>query len=147
MPPGLRSGGPFNRVLRDKIGHLLTRPVGRPPNGVRRFHASFNYQAQSWTKPWRVVAKVEWHPDELCPRVGLVVTNLSRSVERVVAFYNHRGTARQWIKEGNGAIKWTRLSCRSFAANAVRLQLHARPTTSATSREHWRYRRRQSRDR
>ena len=28
-------------------------------------------------------------------------------------------------KEGKGAIKWTRLSCRSFAANAVRLQLHA----------------------
>jgi hypothetical protein len=32
---------------------------------------------------------------------------------------------RQWIKEGKGAIKWTRLSCRTFAANAVRLQLHA----------------------
>ena len=31
----------------------------------------------------------------------------------------------QWIKEGKGAIKWTRLSCRSFAGNAVRLQLHA----------------------
>jgi hypothetical protein len=29
------------------------------------------------------------------------------------------------IKEGKGAIKWTRLSCRSFTANAVRLQLHA----------------------
>jgi hypothetical protein len=29
------------------------------------------------------------------------------------------------IKEGKGAIKWTRLSCRTFAANAVRLQLHA----------------------
>jgi hypothetical protein len=29
------------------------------------------------------------------------------------------------IKEGKGAVKWTRLSCRSFAANAVRLQLHA----------------------
>ena len=26
---------------------------------------------------------------------------------------------------GSRAIKWTRLSCRSFAANAVRLQLHA----------------------
>ena len=26
---------------------------------------------------------------------------------------------------GPGAIKWTRLSCRSFNANAVRLQLHA----------------------
>jgi len=42
-----------------------------------------------------------------------------------VTFYNQRGTAEQWIKEGKGAIKWTRLSCRTFAANAVRLQLHA----------------------
>jgi hypothetical protein len=42
----------------------------------------------------------------------------------VIVFYNQRGTAEQWIKEGKGAIKWTRLSCRTFAANAVRLQLH-----------------------
>ena len=36
-----------------------------------------------------------------------------------------RRTCEQWIKEGKGPIKWTRLSCRTFAANAVRLQLHA----------------------
>ena len=42
-----------------------------------------------------------------------------------VGFYSKRGTCEQWIKEGKGAIKWTRLSCRTFAANAVRLQLHA----------------------
>jgi hypothetical protein len=72
-----------------------------------------------------VVVKVEWHPGELYPRVGFIVTNLARPAERVVAFYNQRGTAEQWIKEGKGAIKWTRLSCRTFAANAVRLQLHA----------------------
>jgi hypothetical protein len=53
------------------------------------------------------------------------VTNLSRSAERMVAFYNGRGTAEQWIKEGKNAVKWTRLSCRSMVANAVRLQLHA----------------------
>ena len=76
-------------------------------------------------KPRRVVAKVEWHPGELCPRVGFIVTNLARPAERIVGFYNHRGTCEQYIKEGKGAIKWTRLSCRSFAANAVRLQLHA----------------------
>jgi ABC-type transport system substrate-binding protein len=57
--------------------------------------------------------------------VGFIVTNLARPAERIVAFYNQRGTAEQWIKEGKGAIKWTRLSCRTFAANAVRLQLHA----------------------
>jgi hypothetical protein len=28
----------------------------------------------------------------------------------VVAFYNHRGTCEQYIKEGKGAVKWTRLS-------------------------------------
>ena len=115
---------PTNRVVQEKIGYLLTRPVGRPPLEVRRYYASFSYQAQSWKKPRRVVAKVEWHPGELCPRVGFIVTNLARPAERVVAFYNHRGTCEQYIKEGKGAIKWTRLSCRSFAANAVRLQLH-----------------------
>jgi hypothetical protein len=116
---------PANRVLQDKIGYLLKRPVGRPPHEVRRYYASFGYQAQSWNKPRRVVAKVEWHPGELYPRVGFIVTNLARSPERIVAFYNHRGTCEQYIKEGKGAIKWTRLSCRTFAANAVRLQLHA----------------------
>ena len=116
---------PKNRVLQDRIGYLLNRPAGRPPNHVRRSHASFHYQAGSWTKPRRVIAKVEWHPGELCPRIGFIVTNMSRPAERVVAFYNKRGTCEQWIKEGKGAIKWTRLSCRMFAANAVRLQLHA----------------------
>src|SRR5207248_11242982 len=56
---------PTNPVLQGKIGYLLKRPAGRPPQEVRRF------------------------------------------------------------KEGKNAIKWTRLSCRSFAAKTVRLQLHA----------------------
>jgi hypothetical protein len=84
------------------------------------FHSSFSYQGGSWNKPRRVVAKVEWHHGEFCPRVGFILSNLARSAERVVAFYNHRGTCEQYIKEGKGAIKWS-LSCRSFAANAARL--------------------------
>jgi len=116
---------PANKVLQESIAHLLRRPVGRPPNHVRRFYASFSYQAGSWDRKRRVVAKVEWHPGELCPRVGFIVTNLKRPAERVVAFYNQRGTAEQFIKEGKNAIKWTRLSCRRFRNNAVRLQLHA----------------------
>ena len=116
---------PANPVLQESIGWLLRRPVGRPPHEVRRTYASFRYQAKSWTRSRRVVAKVEWHPGELYPRVGFIVTNMTRSAERVVAFYNHRGTAEQWIKEGKNAVTWTRLSCHRFAANAVRLQLHA----------------------
>ena len=94
-------------------------------SSVRRYYASFSCRAGSWKKPRRVVVKVEWHPGELLPRVGFIVTNMSRPAERVVNFYNHRGTAEQWIKEGKQAITWTRLSCSRFAANAVRLQLHA----------------------
>jgi Transposase DDE domain group 1 len=61
----------------------------------------------------------------LYPRVGFLVTNLKRPAERVVKFYNGRGTAEQWIREGKAALRWTRLSCRVFRANAVRLQLFA----------------------
>ncbi|MFZ3005226.1 MAG: IS1380 family transposase [Phenylobacterium sp.] len=116
---------PANAVLQDRIGWLLKRPVGRPPRDVRRYYASFSYQAASWNKARRVVAKVEWRPGELYPRVGFIVTNISRPPERVTLFYNQRGAAEQHIKEGKNAIVWTRLSCRRFAANAVRLQLHA----------------------
>ncbi|HEY9085180.1 MAG TPA: IS1380 family transposase, partial [Candidatus Tyrphobacter sp.] len=116
---------PANQVLQERISDLLKRPVGRPAHYVQRFYRSFRYEAASWSHPRRVVAKVEWHPGELFPRVGLIVTNLRYASKNVVAFYNRRGTCEQWIKEGKGAIKWTRLSCRTFNANAVRLQLHA----------------------
>ena len=62
-----------NQVLQNRIGYLLKRPVGRPPNEVRRYYANFTYQAASWSKPRRVIAKVEWHPGELYPRVGFIV--------------------------------------------------------------------------
>ena len=116
---------PKNQVLPESICHLLTRPVGRPPNHVRHHCAGFSYRAKSWDKARRVVAKVEWRPSEPFPRVGFIVTNLSRSAERVTLFYNQRGKAEQCIKEGKNAIKWTRLSGRRFRDNAVRLQLHA----------------------
>ena len=116
---------PANHILQDKISYLLKCPVERPSHHVRRYYANFRYRAASWDTSRRVIAKVEWHPGELYPRVGFIVTNMRRPAERVVAFYNKRGTCEQWIKEGKNAIKWTRLSCRAFAANAVRLQLHA----------------------
>ncbi|MDP7179245.1 MAG: IS1380 family transposase [Verrucomicrobiota bacterium] len=116
---------PSNQVLQRRISHLLTRPVGRPPQHVRRYYFSFDYQAHSWDSARRVVAKIEWHPGLLIPTVGFIVTNLNRPAERVSAFYNQRGKAEQWIKEGKHAINWTRLSCRKFRNNEVRLQLHA----------------------
>ena len=50
---------------------------------------------------------------------------MRRSPKRVIKFYNGRGTAEQWIKEGKNALNWTRLSCRRFKDNQMRLQLFA----------------------
>ena len=57
------------------------------------------------------------------PRPVVVSMMLARPAKRVVRFYNQRGTAEQWIKEGKNAVKWTRLSCHDFVDNQVRLQL------------------------
>ena len=114
---------PANDALLRDIEFLLTRPVGRPSNTPVVWYAGFLYQAKSWSKARRVVAKVEWHSGELFPRIGFIVTNLTRPPKAMVRFYNQRGTAEQWIKEGKNAVKWTRLSCHDFVDNQVRLQL------------------------
>jgi hypothetical protein len=93
--------------------HLLTQPVGRPSQRPKVFYHSFEYQAVSWDLPRRVVAKVEWHNGELFPRIGFIITNMTGRPNKIVRFYNRRGTAEQWIKEGKTAVKWTRLSSRN----------------------------------
>jgi hypothetical protein len=114
---------PANNILEQEIEHLLKRPEGElPEKPVIRYH-NFRYQAKSWNHPRRVIAKVEWHRGQLFPRVGFIVTNLSAKAKSVVHFYNGRGTAEQWIKEGKYALNWTRLSCHRLVANQVRLQL------------------------
>ena len=114
---------PANDVLEREIAHLLKRPVGRPPKKPIVLYTGFMYRAASWKQHRRVVAKVEWHCEELYPRVGFIVTNIWKAPEHVVRFYNGRGTAEQWIKEGKNAVKWTKLSCRTFKDNQTRLQL------------------------
>ena len=49
-----------NQILYGKIEHLLTRPVGRPPQKPIVMYHSFRYQAASWNIDRRVVAKIEW---------------------------------------------------------------------------------------
>ena len=100
---------------------LLIRPVGRPPKRPVILYDDFWYRAESRWDHGRVVAKVEWHRGELFPRVGFIVTNMTAGPEGVVRFYNGRGTAEQWIKEGKYALNWTRLSCHRFVA--MRLSL------------------------
>ena len=91
---------PANRSLELEIEDILFRPPGRPGRKPLVRYKSFRYQAESWKKPRRIVAKVEHHQGELFARVGFIVTNMSLPSRSVVRFYNKRGTAEQWIKEG-----------------------------------------------
>ncbi len=114
---------PTNDNLQRNITQLLQRPVGRPSYGPVVRYKSFLYQAASRKRAGRLVAKVEFHFGELFPRVGFIVTNLAASSRAVVRFYNKRGTAEQWIKEGKQPAATMRLSCHRFRANEARLRL------------------------
>jgi hypothetical protein len=128
-----------NTLPRSKIAHRMTRHVGRPSQTkVKRLHYDIEYQAQSWDRPRRVIARIEWHPSELLPKAGFIVTNIPTDPDWVVRFYTERGSAEQHllramlritvqavIKEGKYAFHWTRLSCKRFRDFEVRLQLHA----------------------
>jgi len=83
------------------------------------WYKGYLYRAASWTTARRVVAKVEY-AGELFPRLGFIVTNTQLANRKVVHFYNQRGKAEQWIKEGKQAVKMTRLSCHRFRGNEVR---------------------------
>ena len=122
-PGNVHSAEDWGELLLPEIEDILFRPPGRPSRKPLVRYKSFRYQAESWSQPRRIVAKVEHHQGELSPRVGFVVTSMSLPSRSVVRFYNKRGTAEQWIKEGKQATHWTRLSCHRFRANEVRLQL------------------------
>jgi hypothetical protein len=94
-----------NRILQEKIGYLLKRPVGRPPLDVRRYYASFSYQAQSWKKPWRVRPRLSGTQASF---IRASASSLPTWRGRPSAWWpstTQRSTAEQWIKEGKGAIK------------------------------------------
>ena len=124
-------------ALAEISGSAETEPTrGNPKWTRKRLHAaaavilsslviaglSLAYLAYPGKEPGRSLAGSR---GELFPRVGFIVTNLGGGAAGVVWFYNGRGTAEQWIKEGKNAVRWTRLSCHDFVDNQARLQLFA----------------------
>jgi len=77
---------PANESLEWKIVEILFRPPGRPSRKPLVRYKNFVYQAGSWTKPRRIVAKVERHEGEFFPRAGFIATNLSLPSRALVRF-------------------------------------------------------------
>jgi hypothetical protein len=115
---------PGNAILMRLLEPYLNRPVGRPPkSGIQVKVVDLQYQAKSWHKPRRVVAKIEWHQGELFPRIGFVVTNSRLPGGKVTKVYNGRGDVENRIKEGKNTLRWDKTSCQRFEANQARLKM------------------------
>lgn len=85
-----------NAVLDRLATPLLKRPVGRPPDEPRTWHHELEYQAESWSRPRRVVLVVQERPDELLLHHFFLVTSwpcAQRSGEELHAHYSRRGSA------------------------------------------------------
>ncbi len=121
--PGRNRQFPANDVQEQAIEDPAARPRGRPSHASLVRYRSVQHQAVSWDRPRRVIAKGEHHLGELVPRGGCIIPTSTGTTRAFVRLATPRGTAEQWITEGNAAPYWTRLSCHRFRANAVRLLL------------------------
>ncbi|MFC1491847.1 IS1380 family transposase [Nitrospinota bacterium] len=94
-----------NGKLQEEVSPHTARPVGRPPRSGRQVKVvDFPYQAKSWTKPRRVVCKLEWGQNQLIPDMNFIVTNSRLHRTKVVKAYNGRGDAGNRIKEGKNTL-------------------------------------------
>lgn len=120
-----------NEVLKGRIGEeelkekarLLWWMTGR--TGMQMFHTFEDYQAASWSRPRRIVTKVE------ITRTGgsnirFVVTNMSGHPGGIYqGFYTQRGNVPERpIGELKNGLSMDRLSSHRFLANGHKLMVH-----------------------
>src|SRR4249919_1724997 len=98
-----------------------------------RTYASFLYQAGSWSRPRKVVARLECSLQPVAGETGMrqevdiryVVTSLKGSARHLYeTVYCQRGQMENLIKLHKTQLASDRMSCHSATANQVRLVLH-----------------------
>ena len=88
-------------------------------------YGGFEYQANSWEYPRRVVCKVEKTIDPLIHMFTFIVTNMNASPLELIRFYCKRGNMENFIKESKHGFDFASVSSSSKAVNAHWLQVHA----------------------
>lgn len=92
--------------------------------GVKaRVFTEFEYQAETWNHPRRVIGKAERMPEG--ENIRFIVTNVDElDPEAAYDHYTARGQSENFIKDLKNAMFADRLSCSAFMANQFRLLLH-----------------------
>jgi hypothetical protein len=90
-----------------------------------KLYTEFLYQAETWSKPRRIICKVE--VSEKGENIRFVVTNLQHTRKAYIyeTIYCGRGQMENYIKDHKRFLHSDRLSCHKFEANQFRLFLHS----------------------
>lgn len=83
----------------------------------------FEYKAEKWDKPRRVVVKMEKPANKMTIDYTFVVTNMKASPKDVISFYCKRGSMENFIKECKNGFNFESMSHSSFVANSFKLQI------------------------
>ena len=136
---GLAGNAVLHRLMAETADYLRFQHAVGPWDEKRRCYASFEYKAKRWSKPRRVVARLEASlvPDRDHPPgspaggykqevdIRYVVTNLEGDPQHLYEkVYCQRGQMENLIKLHKSQLGSDRLSCHSAVANQVRLVLH-----------------------
>jgi len=120
---GLTSNAVLQQLAQEVV-EQATRAYVRSGQKVTRFHSTC-YQAGTWSRPRRVVIKVEVSEQGINTR--FVVTDLEHARTKVLyqKIYCARGQAENESKDHKLYVKSDRTSCHRFEANQLRLWLHS----------------------
>ncbi len=88
-------------------------------------YGEFEYQAGTWSKPRRVVYKIEKPANQMIHMYTFVVTTMTSEPKNVILFYCGRGKMENFIKEAKNGFDFSSVSSHEKLVNANRLQVHA----------------------
>jgi hypothetical protein len=129
---GLAGNSVLDALVAETADHLRFHHAAGTDDKLRCFE-SFEYQAKSWSRPRRVIARLEvsLRPDKDADGmrqevdIRYVVTSLEGSAQHLYEeVYCKRGQMENLIKLHKAQLASDRTSCHSATANQVRLVLH-----------------------
>ncbi|SHJ93616.1 Transposase DDE domain group 1 [Dethiosulfatibacter aminovorans DSM 17477] len=128
----LEHGVPFviklksNKKLKrfsEELENRFWKTLGNDYTKHHVMYDDFYYQASSWSKPLRVICRLERAAGELVPRKTFIVTTLETFPANVVKAYNKRGNMENFIKEAKIDFSMESASHSSFMANVVKTMI------------------------
>lgn len=118
-----------NERLKRRTEGLMNQAVQQYQQSQQkqRLFECFDYQADTWDHPRRIIAKAECH--SVGTNLRFTITNRTginspRDGEREYDHYIQRGESEQRMDELKNGLAMDRLSCHRFMANFFRLLLH-----------------------